>query len=188
MSLGLSMSTAGIVNPGVAIHSNHHISPGHFPSGEHTITPYSASPAGPMDPKDVAFLKGKVTPDEIIMGVRVELKKMLNADKAKAMELVVTNLKRDPKYYSSLNMLIKSDERLNETVEEKDLVKKKAFQEIFSELTDRQSKAINRVVDPRVVEAYRESVGVETSRVTDPRVIEAYRESVDTFNRRRQRS
>lgn len=55
--------------------------------------------------KDVEEIKTKVTPDEVITGIQYELKKMVYKRKDLAKILVVSNLKKDPKYYSKLHML-----------------------------------------------------------------------------------
>lgn len=69
-------------------------------------------PFGPytgQDPKDyvkdVEQIKTKVTPDEIITGIDYEMKKMVLKDKQVAKQNVVSNLKKDPQYYSRLHML-----------------------------------------------------------------------------------
>jgi len=71
------------------------------------ISPFA--PYNGKDPwdyvKDVEQVKYKVTPDEIIMGIDYEMKKLVLKDKQVAKEKVVTNLKKDPKYYSKLHML-----------------------------------------------------------------------------------
>ncbi len=55
--------------------------------------------------KDIEQIKYKVTPDEIIMGIDYEMKKLVLKDKQVAKQKVVNNLKKDPKYYSKLHML-----------------------------------------------------------------------------------
>jgi hypothetical protein len=55
--------------------------------------------------KDVENIKYKVTPDEVIMGIDYEMKKLVLKDRQVAKAMVVKNLKKDPKYYSKLHML-----------------------------------------------------------------------------------
>lgn len=55
--------------------------------------------------KDIENIKDKVTPDEVVMGIKYEMKKQVVPDKNKAKFVVVNNLKKDPKYYSRLHML-----------------------------------------------------------------------------------
>lgn len=55
--------------------------------------------------KDIENIKDKVTPDEVVMGIKYEMKKQVVPDKNKAKFAVVNNLKKDPKYYSRLHML-----------------------------------------------------------------------------------
>lgn len=63
--------------------------------------------------KDVDNIKYKVTPDEVLTGMQYELKKMVYKRKDLAKELVVKNLKDDPKYYSKLHMVnIDDDDKL----------------------------------------------------------------------------
>lgn len=68
------------------------------------LSPYTGK--SPWDyVKDVEQIKYKVTPDEIIMGIDYEMKKLVLKDKQVAKQKVVNNLKKDPKYYSKLHML-----------------------------------------------------------------------------------
>lgn len=54
---------------------------------------------------DVDAIKNVVTPDEILAGMQYELKKMVFKRKDTAKQLVVSNLKKDPKFYSRLKMM-----------------------------------------------------------------------------------
>lgn len=75
------------------------------------ITPYSPDNAWDYV-KDVEQIKDKVTPDEVICGIKYELHKMVLKDKNIAKQIVVQNLKKDPKYYSKLHMMgIEPDEK-----------------------------------------------------------------------------
>ena len=76
-----------------------------------SITPYSPDNAWDYV-KDVEQIKDKVTPDEVICGIKYELHKMVLKDKNIAKQIVVQNLKKDPKYYSKLHMMgIEPDEK-----------------------------------------------------------------------------
>jgi len=75
-------------------------------------TKSAIAPFGPytgQDPwnyiRDVEQIKYKVTPDEVIMGIDYEMKKLVLKDRQVARTNVVMNLKKDPKYYSKLHML-----------------------------------------------------------------------------------
>ena len=54
---------------------------------------------------DVNAIKNVVTPDEVLAGMQYELKKMVFKRKDTAKQLVVANLKKDPKFYSRLHMM-----------------------------------------------------------------------------------
>lgn len=54
---------------------------------------------------DVDAIKNVVTPDEVLAGMQYELKKMVFKRKDTAKQLVVANLKKDPKFYSKLHMM-----------------------------------------------------------------------------------
>lgn len=81
------------------------------------LSPYTGK--SPWDyVKDVEQIKYKVTPDEIIMGIDYEMKKLVLKDKQVAKQKVVNNLKKDPKYYSKLHMLgVYPDEKAEELME-----------------------------------------------------------------------
>ena len=49
--------------------------------------------------RDVDAIKNVVTPDEILAGMQYELKKMVFKRKDTAKQIVVSNLKKDPKFY-----------------------------------------------------------------------------------------
>ena len=158
MMTGIS-HTSGIVNPGVGTPSS--IEASQTPTSYYSTSPnkvdsYTSDPGQPpTPPEDVKALKGKVTPDEIISGIEYELNRMTDKNKSKAKEIVVANLKNNLKYYSELNMLINGDERVNEnkcSSEEK----KKAFEDIFSNIRERNKIFSNRNVDGKVVDAFRQ--------------------------------
>lgn len=71
--------------------------------------PYTGQPPEEFD-TDVQKIKYKVTPDEVLTGIDYEMKKMVLKDKQVAKQNVVANLKKNPKYYSELNMLGINDE------------------------------------------------------------------------------
>ena len=72
---------------------------------------------------DVNAIKNVVTPDEIIAGMQYELHKMTFKRKDTAKQIVVSNLKKDPKFYSRLNMM-----QIDENG-----IKKEAIFDIFKE-------------------------------------------------------
>jgi hypothetical protein len=79
--------------------------------GEKKISPYSDQTPWEYL-RDVEQIKGKVTPDEVIMGVDYEMKKLVIKDKTMAKQMVVKNLQKDPTYYSKLHMMgIEPDEK-----------------------------------------------------------------------------
>lgn len=66
----------------------------------------NTSPQGREDfESDVDAIKNVVTPDEVLTGMQYELKKMVFKRKDVAKQLVVSNLKKDPKFYSKLHMM-----------------------------------------------------------------------------------
>lgn len=66
----------------------------------------TTSPKGREDfESDVDAIKNVVTPDEVLTGMQYELKKMVFKRKDVAKQLVVSNLKKDPKFYSKLHMM-----------------------------------------------------------------------------------
>lgn len=163
MALGLPYGTSGIVNAGVGTFSSPSVSqsPSSFyQDGTNKANSYNNDKAVGIDPVDIDKLKGKVTPDEILCGISYEMKRQVYPNKSKAKEIVVSNLKINPKYYSSLGMLIHGDERINESASEadKEAEKKKAFDEIFSSMISQQEKTSIRNVDERVVNAYKDTV------------------------------
>lgn len=64
--------------------------------------------------------KDTPTPDEIVAGIKYELGQQIKKDKYKAKQAVLTNLKKDPHFYSGLKMLNIDDESMvNNMSEEK---------------------------------------------------------------------
>ena len=56
--------------------------------------------------------KDTPTPDEIVTGIKHELGQMVKKDKRKAKEIVLTNCKKDPHYYSNGGMLNMTDAQM----------------------------------------------------------------------------
>ncbi len=92
---------------------------------------------------DVEQIKYKVTPDEVIMGIDYEMKKLVLKDKQVAKQNVVNNLKKDPQYYSKLHMLDITDEP--EKSEEPDYrtPQEKAIAEIMRNLHEAKKQRRN---------------------------------------------
>jgi hypothetical protein len=83
-------------------------------NGNHSNTRKDNPDSGSMaNDFDAIFCK-KVTPtpDEIVAGINYELGQQIKKDKTIAKELVLKNLRKDPKYYSGLKMLNIDDESM----------------------------------------------------------------------------
>ena len=162
MNTGISYGTSGIVNPGVSTFSSPEASQhpiNFYPVGANTVDQYSITRTTGPDDVDINAIKGKVTPDEVLTGLDYELKKMTYKNKAHAKELVVANLKKNPKFYSSLQMMGMSDELMNENVEQEAAkIKKEAFDNIFKEMMERKKLIQNRHVDDKITAAYTDSI------------------------------
>ena len=63
--------------------------------------------------------KNTPTPDEVAAGIKYELGQQIKKDKFEAKKLVLANLKKDPKFYSSLKMLNVDDESMVNMSEQK---------------------------------------------------------------------
>lgn len=117
MATGISYGTSGIVNPGVSTYASPDVSQhpiNFYPVGQNKIDSYNSMRVTGPDQKDIDFIKNKVTPDEILAGLDYELKRMFYKNKSHAKQMVVDNLKKDPKYYSKLNMLNIEDNFMKE--------------------------------------------------------------------------
>lgn len=89
--------------------------------GQHGNTRKDAPGTGSLN-QDVnaVFAKGKTpTPDEVAAGIKYELGQQIKKDKFEAKKLVMANLKKDPKFYSSLKMLNVDDESMVKNMSEK---------------------------------------------------------------------
>lgn len=84
--------------------------------------------------KDVEQIKYKVTPDEVIAGIDYEMKKLVLKDKQVAKQNVVTNLKKDPQYYSKLHMLDIEDGSEKKEPQDFRTPQEKAIAEIMREM------------------------------------------------------
>lgn len=99
------------------------------------------SPFGPytgQNPRDyvgdVEKIKYKVTPDEVIMGIDYEMKKLVLKDKQVAKQNVVNNLKKDPQYYSKLRMLGVDEENESDKPQDFRTPQEKAIAEIMQKM------------------------------------------------------
>lgn len=70
---------------------------------------------------DVNAIKNVVTPDEVLAGMQYCLKKMVFKRKDVAKQIVVSCLKKDPKYFSRLKMLNIDDSEINEMLLENEM-------------------------------------------------------------------
>lgn len=108
MMTGISYNTGGTSGGSLGTFASPNVSqnPSNFyQSGEHKVDAYVNRKADVVDDNEIEAIKYKVTPDEIIQGISQELKNMFHKNKSEAKRIVVQNLKKDPKYYSSLHML-----------------------------------------------------------------------------------
>ena len=92
---------------------------------------------------DVEKIKYKVTPDEIIMGIDYEMKKLVLKDKQVAKQNVVNNLKKDHQYYSKLHMLGIEDEPEKKEPEDFSTPQEKAIAEIMRGLAQQKANRRN---------------------------------------------
>jgi hypothetical protein len=68
---------------------------------------------------DAAFAKKPTpTPDEVAAGIKYEMGQQIKKDKFEAKKLVMTNLRKDPKFYSNLNMLNIDDKSMVKNMSE----------------------------------------------------------------------
>jgi hypothetical protein len=87
-----------------------------------------ASSVQPASDADINAIKNVVTPDEVISGIQYELKKMTFKRKDVAKQIVISNLKKDPRFYSRLHMM---------QVDENG-IKKEAIYDIIKEMKKRK--------------------------------------------------
>jgi hypothetical protein len=171
-------SVAGIVNPGMSTFGSPSVRQNlstfatdhptmQYPVGAHKVDWFNSERATAPDPKDVQNLKNKVTPDEVLLGIQYELKKQFHKNKSQAKEVVIANLKKDPKYYSSLHMMTQGDERVDEDIMKENINSKGVnvteVEKIINELI---AKRKPRSVTKEVTDAYKESVERRTRKRT----------------------
>jgi hypothetical protein len=95
---------------------------------------------------DVEKIKYKVTPDEVIMGIDYEMKKLVLKDKQVAKQNVVNNLKKDNQYYSKLHMMGIDDgeeEKKSEEIPDYRTPQEKAISEIMRDLHEKKKQRRN---------------------------------------------
>lgn len=122
-------------------------------NGNHSNTRKDNPDSGSMANDFNAIFCQRVTPtpDEIVSGINYELGQQIKKDKTIAKELVLKNLRKDPKYYSELKMLnIDDDSMVNNMNEaqhpndrplrEKVEAKTTETKKIFEDLADAHGK------------------------------------------------
>lgn len=97
------------------------------------------------DINDLYSKKITPSPDEIRAGLTYELGKQIKKDKAKAKEYVLSNLKQNPKYYSSLSMLDITDDAMTQHIKEN---KTAILSKILNKMAMENNKKIP--VNPRI--------------------------------------
>jgi hypothetical protein len=90
---------------------------------------------------NAVFAKGKTpTPDEVAAGIKYELGQQIKKDKYEAKKLVMTNLRKDPKFYSGLKMLNIDDESMVKNMSEQKHPNDKPMTEKVKVNTDEAKK------------------------------------------------
>jgi hypothetical protein len=164
-SIGVTHSS-GLTNPGLATFSSPEVSqnPRNFsPVSPNKIFGIPSNTLAGPEEKDIDFIKTKVTPDEVICGMDYEMKRMFYTDRPAAKSLVIQNLKKDPRYYSKLKMLNVDDTFLSENLDNKS--KHEVINNIFDNIRYRLTKSQKRVVDERVVNAYKQTVDLKKKKL-----------------------
>lgn len=126
----------------------------------------------PLDPSkqygpqvDQIFKKKDTpSPDELLTSLQYEMSQMVKKDKAIAKQIVLKNLKHDPHYYSSLQMLNIDDE--NMVIPESN--KKQNMKETYnSRLTDKSTfEKTKKVLDDMIAEKQKGRVIENSSEIT----------------------
>ena len=95
-----------------------------FDNAEKQIADKPLDPDKSFDPQvDQLFQKKQTpSPDEVMSGLQFELSNMTKKDKTIAKQIVLKNFRKDPHYYSNLNMLNIDDDKM--TVDENSTVAK----------------------------------------------------------------
>lgn len=84
------------------------------------------------------------TPDEVASGLQYELGRMITKDKARAKQIVLGNLKKDPHFYSNLHMLNIDDKKMS--VDERyRQANKQEISKIFQEIADARPRKYERM-------------------------------------------
>jgi len=92
-------------------------------------------------------------PDEIASGLQFELGRMNPRDKVRAKQIVLTNMKTDPHYYSNLHMLNIDDKKMNMNEISRN-VNKTEVGKIFQEMADERPKKFE--VKPEIAAVMKE--------------------------------
>lgn len=152
MALGLSYSQGGNIGmPGLRAGSDSPSLVNMSPTANKVLVPdpesYVEEPSDKdITLKDINSIKNKVTPDEVYIGMKAELKKQTFKRKDIARKEVIKNLKQDPKYYSKLNHLGIDDDKKNENVNRKYMThQEKVITDILSDLQERKLKKRNTI-------------------------------------------
>ena len=106
--------------------------------------------------------------DEILSGMTWEMGKMIKKDKAKAKEIVITNIEKTPHYYRDLNQLSSSEDAVTQNITEavvdlggrintlRDGVNIEETKKIFADMFKAREHRYD--VDSRIVDVFRETV------------------------------
>ena len=173
----VSSYTSPAVSQDLSAFTNQHPTM-YYPVGQHKVDFYNSDKADAISDKDIQQLKKKVTPDEILMGMDYEMKKLFHKNKSKAKEIVVQNLKKDPEYYSQLHMLMpdvaekeEAEKQEGEKEAGKEEIKENVMtnnelhvgnieetKKILDDMINARKKKENREVEEKVVDAFKDSI------------------------------
>lgn len=156
---GAGYAGSSNVNPSLGTYSSPNVTqnPEHFANssgnkyynqdseGQHD--PALDNPSGSLnnDINQLFMAKETPTPDEVLAGLEFEMSNMVHKDKRAAKQVVITNLKKDPKFYSSLKMLNIDDKdmNINENVSET----KKVLDKMIKDRKDQQPEPNQAILD-----------------------------------------
>ena len=123
--------------------------------------------------------KEKPSADDVISGLEFEMGRMVKKDKSKAKEIVLGNLKKDPHYYRNLNQLNSSEEALTQNMKEQKVIKENIDTNNVVEIRDGVNISETKKIFADMYKAK------ENKYYVDPRLLDAYRQSVENKNNRK---
>lgn len=155
-SIGVGQSFGTFSSPSISQNSDH------FVKGNKNTIQSSSSGSIESDVDKLFLKKETPTPDEVYSGLRYEFSQMTIKDLGQAKKLVISNLRRDPKYYSKLTQFNMTDDSLEKNIKNSTTETVK----LLDDMIEAKRKSVPQI-NSKILDILREKQEEKSSRISE---------------------